>query len=110
MNNKSLLWLFAGILFMGISIPLIFEKVPPNSWYGFRTAKTFSSDQIWYAANQAAGYDLLWAGVAIMIAAIIMGLFFDRLGSTFVHTINIAVFFIVLIGALLHSFWNLNQL
>jgi uncharacterized membrane protein len=110
MKDVSLLWLFVGLLFIGMSIPLIFEKVPSNRWYGFRTAKTFSSDRIWYAANQVAGYDLFWAGVAIAITAITTGLLFDRLASTSVYAVNIVVFFSTLVGALVHSFWNLNRL
>ena len=110
MENTSFLWLFVGLLFIGMSIPLILEKVPPNKWYGFRVAKTFSSERIWYAANRLAGYDLLWAGVAIIITAAITGLLFARLGSTTAHTINLAVFIGSLVVAVFHSFLNLNQL
>ncbi|MGL5833213.1 MAG: SdpI family protein [Waterburya sp.] len=51
-------WLFVGFLFIGISIPLILEKVTPNRWYGFRVAKTLASESIWDAANRVAGFDL----------------------------------------------------
>jgi uncharacterized membrane protein len=110
MNDVSLLWLFVGSLFMGISIPLIFEKVPPNRWYGFRVAKTCSSERIWYAANRVAGYDLLWAGVAIAITAVTTGLLFTQLASTAVNTINFVLFLSALVVAFAHSFWSLNRL
>jgi uncharacterized membrane protein len=106
----SPLWLFVGLLFIGISIPLILEKVPPNRWYGFRVAKTFSSERIWYTANRMAGYDLLWAGIAIAITALITGLIFHQLGSTTVQTINFALFISALVLAVVHSFWNLRRL
>jgi uncharacterized membrane protein len=110
MKNTSFLWLFVGLLLIGISIPLLLEKVPPNQWYGFRVAKTFSSEKIWYAANQVAGYDLLWAGVAITITAVITGLLFNQLSSTTVHKINFALFISALVLAVAHSFWNLHRL
>ncbi|MDJ0595519.1 MAG: SdpI family protein [Pleurocapsa sp. MO_226.B13] len=90
--------------------PLILEKVPPNNWYGFRVAKTFSSESIWYAANRAAGYNLLWSGVAIAVTAAIVGLLFDRLGSTIAQTINLAVFIGALLVAVVRSFLYLNRL
>jgi uncharacterized membrane protein len=110
MKDMSFLWLFVGLLFIGISIPLILEKVPPNRWYGFRVPKIFSSERIWYAANRVAGYDLLWAGVAIAITATISGLLFERLGSITVHTINFALFFGAIVVAIAHSFLHLNRL
>lgn len=110
MKDTSFLWLFVGLLFIGISIPLIIEKVPPNRWYGFRVAKTFSSERIWYAANRSAGYDLLRAGVVIALTAALTRLFFSQIGLTTVHTINFALFFSVLVVAVVHSFLNLNRL
>ena len=54
------------ILITAISIPLILKLVPPNGMYGFRTATTGSSPEIWYAANAFMGWALL---VSSMIAA-----------------------------------------
>lgn len=48
------------VVFIGISIPLIQKRVPPNRWYGFRTSKTLRSAEIWYPAN-AYGAKLLLA-------------------------------------------------
>jgi uncharacterized membrane protein len=110
MQNTSFLWLFVGLLFIGIGIPLILEKVPPNRWYGFRVTKTFSSERIWYAANRVAGYDLLWAGVVIVVTAVITGLLFNQIGSTTAHTVNLTLFIGTLAVAVGHSFLNLNRL
>lgn len=110
MKDIVLLWLFVGLLFIGTSIPLIQRKVPRNRWYGLRVAKTFSSERIWYEANQVAGYDLLWAGVAIAITAMLTGSLSRQLGSTATHTINLAVFISSLVVAFVHSFLNLNRL
>jgi hypothetical protein len=110
MRNTSFLWLLVGLLFISISIPLILKKVPPNRWYGFRVAKTFSSERIWYAANRVAGCDLMLAGGAIAITAVITWAFFYQLGSTTAYTLNIAMFIGTLVVAVIHSFLNLNRL
>lgn len=55
----ALLYGLAGLLFIAIGIPLALKRVPPNRWYGFRTAKTLSNQTIWYAANRVVGTDLL---------------------------------------------------
>jgi uncharacterized membrane protein len=40
-----------GILFVLISLPLIFRKIPPNPIYGYRTRATLSDESLWYDAN-----------------------------------------------------------
>ena len=54
-------------MFIAIGIPLAVERVPPYHWYGFRSAKTFSIQTIWYAANRVAGIDLIIAGVVVAL-------------------------------------------
>ena len=65
-TEVSLIFGFCGLLFVAISIPLVFEKIPPNNWYGFRVPKTYSDKAIWYKANRYMGKDLVWLG-SIMI-------------------------------------------
>jgi hypothetical protein len=63
----ALLYGLAGLVFIAIGIPLAVERVPPYHWYGFRSAKTFSIQTIWYAANRVAGIDLIIAGVVVAL-------------------------------------------
>ena len=42
-----------------LSLPLIFGWIPRQSFYGTRTPKTLSSDDIWYPANRFAGIVLV---------------------------------------------------
>ena len=42
-----------------VSLPLIFGWIPRQSFYGVRTSKTLSSDDIWYPANRFAGLGFL---------------------------------------------------
>jgi len=48
-----------SVLIALLSLPLIFGWIPRQSFYGTRTPKTFSSDDIWYAANRFTGIVLL---------------------------------------------------
>jgi uncharacterized membrane protein len=70
----ALLYGLAGLVFIAIGIPLAVERVPPNHchWYGFRTAKTFSNQTIWYAANRVVGIDLIIAGVVVVLGMLAM--------------------------------------
>jgi uncharacterized membrane protein len=58
-----------GLSFILLGLPLYFKKVKPNSLYGFRTAKTRSSEAIWYPANQRCGLNLMLIGLVIIICS-----------------------------------------
>lgn len=58
-----------GLVGIGLSIPLLLNKVPRNPVYGFRTRLTLSSDEIWYPANRFAAKLLIpWGIVNVLIA------------------------------------------
>jgi hypothetical protein len=61
----QLVLLFAGVslLLIGLSIPLIQERVKPNHWYGLRIPLTLNNPDIWYPANRYAGWLLLIYGL-----------------------------------------------
>jgi uncharacterized membrane protein len=68
----AIFFAFVGLLFVGISIPLIKNRVPPNLFYGFRTRKTLSDPKIWYEVNHISGIDLFIAGALITTASLAM--------------------------------------
>ena len=68
----SLSFGLVGLVFIGLSIPLMQGRVPPNRSYGFRTRKTLSDPKIWYEVNRISGNDLFLGGVVITISSIIM--------------------------------------
>jgi hypothetical protein len=53
-----------------VSVPLCMRRVPPNRWYGVRTAATFADEGVWYDANAWAGKRLL--AVAVIGAAVLV--------------------------------------
>ena len=60
----------AGLLLIGLSVPLIRRKVRPNGWYGFRVRQTPADPEVWYAANAYAGKHLLGVGVVTVLTAV----------------------------------------
>jgi uncharacterized membrane protein len=105
----TLRWSVVGIFFMLISIPSILEKVPPNRWFGFRVAKTFSDERIWYAANRVMGYDLLIAGAVILVVALVMARLIRNYPRR-ANRIGLLTFIVTLTAAVAHGFWALNRM
>lgn len=68
----SILFAVVGLVLIGISIPLIMRKVPPNSFYGCRTRKTLSDPKIWYEANHVSGIDFCIGGVVVFVSSLAM--------------------------------------
>jgi hypothetical protein len=57
-----------GLLFVGLALPLLRGKIPPNHWYGFRTRLTLGDPRIWYPVNAWGARWLLWLGVGTLAA------------------------------------------
>ena len=68
----SILFAVTGLVLIGISIPLIMRKVPPNSFYGCRTRKTLSDPKIWYEANHISGIDFCISGLIVLVCSLAM--------------------------------------
>ena len=73
-SDKSLLIinLIIPVLMISLSLPLIYGKIPPNDWYGFRTPKTLSSDEMWYRTNKIGGKYFIVAAVFQLLAVAIL--------------------------------------
>jgi uncharacterized membrane protein len=67
----SLYWI-GGALLSLFSIPLIFRKIPPNSFYGVRNAKTLGNRQTWFNANAFAGKRMFASGIVFIAAALLL--------------------------------------
>lgn len=64
------LYISVGLLLCGLSLPLIWRKVPPNNLYGFRVRQTLENEDVWYVANEFSAKRLLWLGIATVVAAV----------------------------------------
>lgn len=99
-----------GVLFVGLGVPLILKRVPPNPWYEFRTEKTFSNQNIWYAANRVAGYDLVAVGLVMLATTLIVFLSGEQIGAGRARNILLIVTLASVAGMLLHSFKALSRM
>jgi uncharacterized membrane protein len=73
------IFIFLGVVFILLGLPLKHGKVPPNWFYGFRTRKTLSSEEIWYAVNRVTGIDMIRTGVTLSAAGVVMLVLRDRI-------------------------------
>jgi uncharacterized membrane protein len=105
----NLLFIVAGTIFSVLGIPLILQKVPPNEWYGFRTAKTLSDERIWYPINKLMGYDLLAVGFAIIVSASSVLVTGRSISINQALVINLGVLGTALILGLIHGFLALKN-
>lgn len=104
-TTDSLLFALTGLLFIGLSIPLILERVPPNRYYGFRTAKTLSEPRIWYEVNHISGSDLFVAGALITFSSLTMLLFGQAWRPKNVVISLLSVMVLSLTGVTWHGFY-----
>lgn len=106
----SLLFAMTGILFIGLSIPLIQKRVPPNRYYGFRTAKSLSEPKIWYEVNRIQGIDLFVAGALITISSLSILLLGQSLRPEHVIVTLLSVMVFSLTGVAWHGFRVLRRM
>jgi hypothetical protein len=100
----SLSFGLAGLFFIGLSIPLMQGRVPPNRYYGFRTAKTLSDPRIWYEVNRISGNDLFLGGVVVAISSIIMLLIAQQWSREHVVATLFSITLFALGGGALHTY------
>lgn len=74
-QNIGMLDVALGLLFIFLSLPLIYDKIPPNRWYGFRLPKSFRSTENWYAINRYGGKALAGWSFVLFLTGILKLLF-----------------------------------
>ncbi|MDD5475019.1 MAG: SdpI family protein [Syntrophales bacterium] len=105
-----IVFVMANLLILIVAIPLKKGMVPPNSYYGFRTAKTLSSEDIWYKANERAGSHLIKAGVISIVATLSLLFFASRFSPLTLTLILSAIMTLFIGGAIIISALYLRTL
>ncbi|MGE4056276.1 MAG: SdpI family protein, partial [Vicinamibacterales bacterium] len=82
-------------------IPLLFNLVPRNGFYGIRTREAMASDADWYAMNRFGGVVLIVASLVWIVAVV-----YAR--SRFVKPIGVAAVLISVGIILLAQAWVLG--
>jgi len=70
MLTPFLLFTATGLLIIGLAVPLMRRRVPPNGLYGLRVPATLGDEAVWYEANARSGRDLFVFGLVIVGAAV----------------------------------------
>ena len=115
MNEKTMMiillvtFVATGLLFIGLAIPMIWQKIPPNPIYGFRVAKTMNNPDVWYPANEYMGWGILWSGVLIVLVSLIL-FFIPGIKSTVYQIASVSTMLISVIVSLILSFRYLSTL
>ena len=93
-----------GIAFLmaGLSLPMIFRRVPMNGFYGARFKASFQSEENWYEINAYGGKVFLAASLPVALCGI-LGLFLDGKSGWYVWLI-IAVMLLSTITAAFLSY------
>jgi hypothetical protein len=60
-----------AIIFAFLAVPLVLGLVPPNRYYGVRTAAAMASPDVWKRVNRVAGWGVLAAsGIYVTVARV----------------------------------------
>ena len=95
-RTLAILDIIAGIVFLGLCIPLVQRKIGRNAAYGVRIPRTLASDEAWYAVNHGVGK----AGVFMSIGMIIFSIVLPLLPSTMSDHMEDAVLCAALVAPL----------
>ncbi|MHC4926082.1 MAG: SdpI family protein [Planctomycetota bacterium] len=74
-------FIFCGLLFIGLAIPMVLRKIPPNQWYGWRAPKAFENPEVWYEINWYSGRDLMVIGIVQVLFNLVLLCFDGQLGN-----------------------------
>jgi uncharacterized membrane protein len=74
-------WVISAV-FVVLGIPLAMRMVPPNGWYGIRTAKTLSNPEIWYRVNALGGKGAIVAGILSFLILLALNSFWTADAAT----------------------------
>ena len=96
-----LIFILVGVIEILLGLPLLYEKIKPNWFYGFRLPKTVNNEDIWYNINKYTAKDMIISGIVIIIGMLILLLFKSSVSlsqivliGTILIVITLIIFFI----------------
>jgi len=103
-DYSVVVYVFLCLISIFLAAPLAFNKVEPNSMYGFRISKTFSSEAIWYEANQFSGWAIIIASCVTLLFLLFLKIM-SKTNTLFNHGIvYLMVYLIPIVISILVSF------
>ncbi len=108
MTTMLAMYVIFGLLLVGLSVPLLLDKIPPNGWYGFRVPSTLYNPDLWYKVNRYAARWLLLSGIVTVVAAVVLYYGADLSVDGYAWSL-LAVFLLSFLPGLALSFRYLRQ-
>ncbi len=65
----------AGLVMIGLGVPLVAGRIGRNQLYGYRTRATLNDDRVWYPVNALSGIWLIWAGLLSLAIGVLLLIF-----------------------------------
>ena len=100
MDNTLIAQLFIGPLFLVLAI--IFRAFPPksiNSFYGYRTAYSMTSQEVWDEANRYSFNLMLWIGIIVTLTQVVLQFTVEGDLKMLIPTIMLVTLLIAMIPA-----------
>ena len=66
-----------------VSIPLLFDQIGPNRFYGVRIPKAYESTELWYKVNRLGAKVFLAYRIAMVAVGVVLWLVSSRIGLEF---------------------------
>lgn len=109
MTTLLAMYVIFGLLLIGLSVPLLLGKIPPNGWYGFRVPSTLYNPDVWYKVNRYAARWMLLSGIITVVAASLLYYSVDLSVDGYAWAL-LAVFLLSFLPGLALSFRYLRRL
>ena len=68
MVKQQYFFLFGGILYILIGLPLFLQRIKPNGFFGFKVKVTARDPELWYPVNRRAGGVIAFGGMVVIAA------------------------------------------
>ena len=110
MAGTLLIYFGVGLLVAALALPMMYDKIPPNGFYGFRTPRTLSDPNVWYPANRVAGRNLALAGAIVSTTALVLFAIHKSIAPRTADLTLLIVTLASFTGAVVHSFIALRRI
>ncbi len=110
MTGTLLIYFGVGLLVAALALPMMYDKIPPNGFYGFRTPRTLSDPNVWYPANRVAGRNLAVAGMIVSTTALVLFAIHKSIAPRTADLTLLIVSLASFAGAVVHSFIALRRI
>ncbi|MEW8089092.1 MAG: SdpI family protein [Candidatus Thiodiazotropha endolucinida] len=93
-------WL-GHIIIISLFVPLYFNLIPINSWYGIRTITTMSSVDIWFRVNHIGAKYFIFAAIVCLFFNAGLLYTFGKKGGDYLYWVAYTIYIIPLLLVLL---------